>query len=63
MLPVASDDGPLVAEVYMGFEPSATTVRATVVQAATVFYDTSATIGEFWLFVVIDIYIVVAQFF
>lgn len=63
MLPVASDDGPLVAEVYMGFEPSATTVRATVVQAATVFYDTPATLGEFWVFVVIDIYSVVVHLF
>ncbi|KAG6632056.1 hypothetical protein I3843_13G116400 [Carya illinoinensis] len=38
-------DGPLFPEVDMGAEPSAPTVRATVVQASTVFYDTPATLG------------------
>lgn len=62
MVPVDSDDGPLVAEVYMGFQPSTATVRTTVVQAAAVFYGTPAT-SEFWLFVVIDMYSVVVQLF
>ncbi|GLT63904.1 hypothetical protein SLA2020_364330 [Shorea laevis] len=39
-------DGPLFAEVNMGAEPSAPTVRATVVQAATIFYDTPATLDK-----------------
>lgn len=38
-------DGPVFAEVNMGAEPSASTVRATVVQASTIFYDTPATLG------------------
>lgn len=45
---------PLIAEVDMGgaSDPSSSlTVRATVVQAATVFYDTPATLGPYlWLF-------------
>lgn len=41
-------DGTVIAEVAMngGADPSATTVRATVVQASTIFYDTPATLGE-----------------
>ncbi|KAG2674376.1 hypothetical protein I3760_13G131400 [Carya illinoinensis] len=39
-------DGPLFPEVDMGAEPSAPTVRATVVQASTVFYDTPATLDK-----------------
>lgn len=38
-------DGPLFAEVDMGADSSAPTVRATVVQASTIFYDTPATLG------------------
>lgn len=38
-------DGPLFAEVDMGSDNNATTVRATVVQASTIFYDTPATLG------------------
>lgn len=43
-----SGAGPVIAEVAMngGADPSATTVRATVVQASTIFYDTPATLGE-----------------
>jgi hypothetical protein len=39
--------GPVIAEVEMngGADPSSTTVRATVVQASTIFYDTPATLG------------------
>jgi len=42
-----SGAGPVINEVEMnsGTDPSATTVRATVVQASTVFYDTPATLG------------------
>lgn len=43
--PAVSED-PLFAEVDMGADSSGTTVRATVVQAATVFYDTTATLGN-----------------
>ncbi|XP_058215437.1 bifunctional nitrilase/nitrile hydratase NIT4A isoform X1 [Rhododendron vialii] len=39
-------DGPLIAEVDMGADLSAPTVRATVVQASTVFYDTPATLDK-----------------
>ncbi|GJN21661.1 hypothetical protein PR202_gb09161 [Eleusine coracana subsp. coracana] len=40
--------GPVIAEVEMnaGSDPGATTVRATVVQASTVFYDTPATLDK-----------------
>ncbi|KAF8768846.1 hypothetical protein HU200_007409 [Digitaria exilis] len=40
--------GPVIAEVEMngGSDPSATTVRATVVQASTIFYDTPATLDK-----------------
>jgi beta-cyano-L-alanine hydratase/nitrilase len=37
---------PVIAEVDMGAESSAPTVRATVVQASTVFYDTPATLDK-----------------
>ena len=38
--------GPVIAEVDMGADSFApTVVRATVVQASTVFYDTPATLG------------------
>ncbi|KNA13157.1 hypothetical protein SOVF_119350 isoform A [Spinacia oleracea] len=40
----AGDNGPIFAEVEMAGESSASTVRATVVQASTVFYDTPATL-------------------
>jgi len=39
------NDEPLIAEVDMGSEFNALTVRATVVQASTIFYDTPATLG------------------
>lgn len=39
------DEGPIFAEVDMGADSSAPTVRATVVQASTIFYDTPATLG------------------
>lgn len=39
------NEGPLFAEVDMGADASA--IRATVVQASTVFYDTPATLGYF----------------
>ncbi|KAL5765438.1 hypothetical protein ACOSP7_016055 [Xanthoceras sorbifolium] len=39
-------EGPLFAEVDMGADSSAPTVRATVVQASTIFYDTSATLDK-----------------
>jgi beta-cyano-L-alanine hydratase/nitrilase len=46
LVPALGNDGPLVAEVDMGADySSAPTVRATVVQASTVFYDTPATLG------------------
>ncbi|XP_011088937.1 bifunctional nitrilase/nitrile hydratase NIT4A [Sesamum indicum] len=40
------NDGPLFAEVDMGADATAPTIRATVVQAATVFYDTPATLDK-----------------
>ncbi|KAL8501107.1 hypothetical protein ACS0TY_020610 [Phlomoides rotata] len=40
------NEGPLFAEVEMGADASAPTIRATVVQASTVFYDTPATIDK-----------------
>ncbi|KAI3450741.1 hypothetical protein Pfo_007406 [Paulownia fortunei] len=40
------NDGPLFAEVDMGADASAPSIRATVVQAATVFYDTPATLDK-----------------
>ncbi|CAI0544116.1 unnamed protein product [Linum tenue] len=41
-----SSDGPIIAEVDMGADSSAPVVRATVVQASTVFYDTPATLDK-----------------
>ncbi|CAN6232578.1 unnamed protein product [Urochloa humidicola] len=43
-----SGAGPVIAEVEMngGADPSLTTVRATVVQASTIFYDTPATLDK-----------------
>ncbi|KAJ9188637.1 hypothetical protein P3X46_000014 [Hevea brasiliensis] len=43
---VPAPDAPLFAEVDMGADSSALTVRATVVQASTVFYDTPATLDK-----------------
>ncbi|XP_061357981.1 bifunctional nitrilase/nitrile hydratase NIT4A isoform X2 [Gastrolobium bilobum] len=40
------NDGPLFAEVNMGSDFTAPTVRATVVQASTIFYDTPATLDK-----------------
>ena len=39
------NEGPMFAEVDMGADSSATSIRATVVQASTIFYDTPATLG------------------
>jgi len=39
------NDGPLFAEVDMASDFNAPTVRATVIQASTIFYDTPATLG------------------
>ncbi|XP_068662364.1 bifunctional nitrilase/nitrile hydratase NIT4A [Aristolochia californica] len=39
-------DAPVINEVDMGSDPAALTVRATVVQASTVFYDTPATLDK-----------------
>ncbi|CAL5432393.1 unnamed protein product [Camellia sinensis] len=46
LVPAPATDGPLFAEVDMGGSDSAPTVRATVVQASTVFYDTPATLDK-----------------
>lgn len=40
------NEGPLFAEVDMGSDFNAPTVRATVVQASTIFYDTPATLDK-----------------
>jgi beta-cyano-L-alanine hydratase/nitrilase len=49
LVPSGSGTEPVIAEVEMngGADQSATTVRATVVQASTVFYDTPATLGKY----------------
>lgn len=39
------NEGPLFAEVDMGADSSVPSVRVTVVQASTIFYDTPATLG------------------
>lgn len=44
--PPSSSDVPVLAEVAMESDSSSTTVRATVVQASTVFYDTPATLDK-----------------
>ncbi|KAL7198383.1 hypothetical protein ACSBR2_020809 [Camellia fascicularis] len=46
LVPAPATDRPLFAEVDMGGSDSSPTVRATVVQASTVFYDTPATLGS-----------------
>ncbi|XP_078439967.1 bifunctional nitrilase/nitrile hydratase NIT4A-like [Wolffia australiana] len=48
LVPSSAIDGALMSEVDMGgaSDPSTVTVRATVVQASTVFYDTPATIDK-----------------
>lgn len=48
LVPSTAVDPPLIAEVDMGgaSDPSSVTVRATVVQASTVFYDTLATLDK-----------------
>ncbi|XP_057534269.1 bifunctional nitrilase/nitrile hydratase NIT4A isoform X1 [Amaranthus tricolor] len=43
---VLDNNGPIFAEVEMGADSSASTVRATVVQASTIFYDTPATLEK-----------------
>ncbi|CDP06876.1 unnamed protein product [Coffea canephora] len=40
------NEGPRFAEVDMGADSSATSIRATVVQASTIFYDTPATLDK-----------------
>jgi beta-cyano-L-alanine hydratase/nitrilase len=49
LVPSGSGSAPVIAEVEMngGADQSSTTVRATVVQASTVFYDTPATLGKY----------------
>ncbi|EOY33362.1 Bifunctional nitrilase/nitrile hydratase NIT4 isoform 1 [Theobroma cacao] len=44
--PISQPDGPLFAEVDMGGDSFAPTIRATVVQASTVFYGTPATLDK-----------------
>lgn len=46
IVPAPQPDGPLFAEVAMGGDASSPTVRATVVQASTIFYDTPATLDK-----------------
>ncbi|KAH9605496.1 hypothetical protein KSS87_004665 [Heliosperma pusillum] len=46
LIPATVNDGPIIAEVEMGADSSSTTVRATVVQASTIFYDTPATLHK-----------------
>lgn len=41
-----TDTAAVFTEVNMGSPDSGSTVRATVVQAATIFYDTPATLGS-----------------
>ncbi|RWV84537.1 hypothetical protein GW17_00053743 [Ensete ventricosum] len=47
LVPSLAVGSPLIAEVDMGGSDPSSTVRATVVQASTVFYDTPATLGNF----------------
>ncbi|RRT66988.1 hypothetical protein B296_00018563 [Ensete ventricosum] len=47
LVPSSAVGSPLIAEVDMGGSDPSSTVRATVVQASTVFYDTPATLGNF----------------
>ncbi|KAK9059063.1 hypothetical protein SSX86_021682 [Deinandra increscens subsp. villosa] len=46
LVPTAGTDGAVFTEVDMGSSDSGSTVRATVVQAATIFYDTPATLDK-----------------
>nr|DAD29869.1 TPA_asm: hypothetical protein HUJ06_031337 [Nelumbo nucifera] len=46
LVPSPVNDASTIAEVDMGSDSSALTVRATVVQASTVFYDTPATLDK-----------------
>lgn len=46
LVPAPPSESPLFAEVDMCSDSSATTVRATVIQASTVFYDTPATLDK-----------------
>ncbi|KAJ8750338.1 hypothetical protein K2173_014253 [Erythroxylum novogranatense] len=46
LVSVPSQQSPLFAEVDMGSDSSAPSVRATVVQASTIFYDTPATLDK-----------------
>ncbi|KAF5181094.1 Bifunctional nitrilase/nitrile hydratase NIT4A [Thalictrum thalictroides] len=43
---INNNELPLIAEVNMGVDSTAPTVRATVVQASTIFYDTPATLDK-----------------
>lgn len=55
------NDGPLFAEVDMGADYNATTVRATIVQASTIFYDTPATLGPPFLLLLLSLAHVVSD--
>ncbi|KAJ4970827.1 hypothetical protein NE237_003926 [Protea cynaroides] len=46
LVPATISDGAVIAEVNMGADSAAPTVRATVVQASTIFYDTPATLDK-----------------
>ncbi|XWS52812.1 hypothetical protein CRYUN_Cryun11dG0104200 [Craigia yunnanensis] len=46
LVPAPQPDGSLFAEVDMGGDASASTVRATVVQASTIFFDTPGTLNK-----------------
>ena len=46
LVPAPQPGGPLFPEVDMGGDASASTVRATVIQASTVFYDTPGTLDK-----------------
>lgn len=47
LVPTAGNDGAVISEVDMGSsESSSSTVRATVIQASTIFYDTPATLEK-----------------
>lgn len=58
LVPQPSSEEPLFAEVDMAGDSS--TVRATVVQASTVFYDTPATLG--WLSIPFHLHAVFLKF-
>ncbi|GAB4859814.1 Nitrilase [Ancistrocladus abbreviatus] len=46
VVPGTISSGPVFAEVEMGADSTSPTVRATVVQASTIFYDTPATLDK-----------------